>query len=282
MSNESSITVITPKSIDEAKSFSQMISKSALLPDALRGKEAEILMTIMTGAELGLAPMQSIRAIDVIKGKPTLKAEAMTALVRGRRDVCEYLVLKESTAKRCTYETKRVGDPGPTTMSFGIEDAQAAGLLGNDNYKRFPAAMLRARAGSAICKAVYSDLILGFYDPDEMAPERPADVRDVTPAPLALVKPTPPPSNVIDSTATVTPPAAPDYGPNGEPLSERAKLEVAVAEAQNEVDLTKLVDRITKLPAVDKAEIRKQWGARRDELRAAQPTAPVAEPGSAG
>ena len=79
MSNETEITIIAPRSLDEAKSLSSLISKSSLLPADLRGKEAEVLMTMMTGAELGLAPMQSIRAIDVIKGKPTLKAEAMVA-----------------------------------------------------------------------------------------------------------------------------------------------------------------------------------------------------------
>lgn len=275
MSNETGITIITPKSLDEAKSLSSLISKSALLPDAFRGKEAEVLMAIMTGAELGLAPMQSLRAIDVIKGKPTLKAEAMTALVRGRKDVCEYLVIKESNAKRCTYETKRVGDPSPTTMSFGIEDAQAAGLTGNDNYKRFPAAMLRARCGSAICKAVYSDVILGFYDPDELAPERPAEARDVTPS-LSIVKPTPP-GNVVDSTATAP---APDYGANGEPLSDGAKLEVKLEEAQNQGDLDALTKGIgelkTKAPTWY-AKLRARWGERQKEF-AAKPS--PAEPGS--
>lgn len=274
MSTESGIVVITPKSLDEAKNFSAMISKSSLLPPDLRGKEPEILMTIMTGAEIGLAPMQALRAIDIIKGKPTLKAEAMTALVRARKDVCEYLVLRESSAKKCTYETKRVGDPSPTTMSFGIEDAQAAGLTGNDNYKRFPAAMLRARCGSAICKAVYSDLVLGLYDPDELAPERPSDER----ATLSVVRSSPP---TINSTAiAVAPPPPPDYGPNGEPLSEGAKLAVALDEAQSQATLDALTDDIVKLKTSAPAwyaKLRARWGERRDEL-----AAPPSEPGAAG
>lgn len=282
MSIETGITVITPKSLDEARSLASLVSKSSLLPADLRGKEPEILMTIMTGAELGLAPMQSIRAIDVIKGKPTLKAEAMVALVRRRRDVCEYLVLKESTAKRCTYETKRVGDPQPTTMSFTTEDAAAAQLLGNDNYKKFPAAMLRARCGSAICKAVYSDLILGLYDPDELAPERSIEPRETPPSPLSLVKPQ---GDVIDSTATPATPAV-DYGPNGEPLTDGAKLEVKLEEAQSPADLDALTKGIgdlkTRAPAWY-AKLRARWGERSKEL-AAKPVAPApaAEPGAAG
>jgi hypothetical protein len=182
----SELVVITPKSIEEAERLSGTLSKSQLLPDALRQKPADVLATVLAGAELGLAPMQAIRGIAIIKGKPTLSADTMGALVKRRQDVCEYLVLKESTPKVATYETKRRGDPSPTTMSFAIEDAQRAGLQG-DNWKKYPAAMLRARALSAICRAVYPDLCLGLYDPDELAPENPPPPngpveRDVTPA----------------------------------------------------------------------------------------------------
>ena len=242
------ITIITPKSLDEVTTLSRTLSKSALLPEALRGKEAEIMFSILTGAELGLAPMQSIRAIEVIKGKPTLKAEAMVALVRARRDMCEYFMLRHSDAKSATYETKRTGDPSPTTMTFTIAEAQAAGLTtptrnGEPSmWMKYPAAMLRARASSVICKAVYSDILLGVYETDELA-----EARDVTPP-----RPTPP--NVIDSTATVE-------------SSERTALEAAVAAANSEAELTALVERITRLAAADKAKVRAAWGARRDELR---------------
>jgi hypothetical protein len=188
------------------------------------------------------------------------------ALVRRRRDVCEYFKLVTSTATICTYETKRLGDPSPTTMSFTVEDARNAGLLGNDNYKKFPAAMLRARCGSAICKAVYSDLLLGVYDPDELEPTR---ERDVTPRAS-------PPSNVIDSVATTLPPMA-DYDSNGAPVTEVAKLEVALAEAQSEADLAPLTARIGALKTSNPkayGELRTKWGKRRDELKASASTPP--------
>lgn len=186
MSNE--LVVITPKSIEEAERMSKTLAASHLLPDALRAKPADVLATVLAGAELGLAPMQAIRGIVVIKGKPTLSADTMGALVKRRRDVCEYLILKESTPERAVYETKRTGDPAATTMEFSIEDAKRAGLAG-DNWRKYPAAMLRARCLSAICRAVFPDLCLGLYDPDELGPESiqataPASApveRDVTP-----------------------------------------------------------------------------------------------------
>lgn len=179
----SELTVISPKSIEEAKSLAQTLSTAHTLPEALRQKPADILATVLTGAELGLAPMQAIRGIAIIKGKPTLSADTMGALVKRRADVCEYLVMKEGTAERCTYEAKRKGDPAPTTMSFTMQDAQRAGLNG-DNWRKYPQAMLRARCLSAICRAVFPDLCLGLYDPDELAeaPTAAAPVeKDVTP-----------------------------------------------------------------------------------------------------
>lgn len=194
----SDLVVITPKSIEEAERMSKTLSASRLLPADLHQKPQDVLAIVLTGAELGLAPMQAIRGISIIKGKPTLAAETMGALVRRRSDVCEYLTLKFSDATRATYETKRRGDPTPTTMAFTIQDAQRAGLNG-DNWRKYPAAMLRARCLSAICKAVYSDLVLGLYDPEELesvgAPvtAQPTE-RDVTPT-------TRPPTNAAEAKA---------------------------------------------------------------------------------
>lgn len=188
MSNE--IAIITPKNLEESERLSVTLAKSMLLPHDLKGKPSDVLAIILTGAELGLAPMQAVRGIQVIKGKPSLSADLMAALCKRRKDVCEYLTPVTLTAEKAVYETKRVGDPKPTTMEFTIQDAQRAGLAGSDTYRKFPQAMLKARCLSAICRAVYPDVCMGLYDPDELAPANidapaPAPVeKDVTPAPV--------------------------------------------------------------------------------------------------
>lgn len=193
-----SLVVISPKSLVEAKDLANTLSAARTIPEALQKSPADVLAIVMAGAELGLAPMQSIRALVLIKGKPTLSADAMGALVKSR-DVCEYLLLKHSDGTRATYETKRAGDPGPTTMGFTLDEAKAAGLNG-DNWRKFPAAMLRARALSAICRAVYPDLLLGVYDPDEIASEE----RDVTPTPVASTSTPTTPANLDAVKAALT------------------------------------------------------------------------------
>lgn len=168
---------LAPKDLAEAKSLSTTLSKASLLPEALRGKEADVLMIIMTGAELNLAPMQSIRAIDVIKGRPSIKAEAMVALVRNRKDVCKFFKCTFTDATKATYSTQRVEDDAPTTLTFTMEQAKTAGLATSDMYRRFPDTMLRHRCSSMLVKMVFSDIVLGLYSDEEVQ----SFERDVTP-----------------------------------------------------------------------------------------------------
>lgn len=218
--NDSSITIISPRNLAEAKELATTLSAARTLPEALQQKPADVMAIVMAGAELGLAPMQSIRALVLIKGKPTLSADAMGALVKSRRDVCTWLRLVESSATIATYETLRNGDPGPTRLSFTIEQARTAGLNG-DNWKRFPDAMLRARALSALCRAVYPDLLLGVYDPEEL---------DAAPAPREVNAPpvvvAPQPSPPVDAQVVDAPPASPPS--NVRPITQ--SHEAAIAE----------------------------------------------------
>ncbi len=92
----------------------------------------------------------------------------MAALCKSRSDVCLYFRMVESTDKVARYETHRRGEPVPTPMAFTWEDATRAGVTGKDNWKRYPAAMLRARCITALARAVYPDLAMGVYDPDEV------------------------------------------------------------------------------------------------------------------
>ena len=124
--------------------------------------------------------MQTFAGLLLIKGKPTLSADAMGALVQSR-EVCTYLRCVESTEKVATFETMRKGHPEPTRLSYTMADAVTAGLAGGDNWRKHPKAMLRARALSAIARLVYPDLLLGVYDPDELTPQ---PERDVTPVVL--------------------------------------------------------------------------------------------------
>ena len=121
---------------------------------------------IVFGMELGMTAMQAMRSVYLVDGRPGLYAEMIVAQCLSKPTVCEYVDVVESTAKVATYRAKRVGRP-EVVMSYTIEQAQAAQLTTKKNWVANPSAMLRARASSSICRAVFPDLVNGIYTPDE-------------------------------------------------------------------------------------------------------------------
>jgi hypothetical protein len=158
-------TVYEPQNASDAYQMAGRLVKSGLLPAGIQTAEAAFAI-IVTGKELGLTVMQSLRSVHIIKGKPTLSADLILALVK-RSAACQYFQLVKSTDKVATYRTLRVGEE-PTEMSFTHEQAQRAGLMGNDNWKKYPEAMLRARCIAALARAVYPDVVLGVYETSEL------------------------------------------------------------------------------------------------------------------
>lgn len=151
--------------VDDIERTATLISKASTISPELRGKVADIAVTIMAGQELGLGPMASLRLIHVVKSKPVLSADAMRGLVHASGK-CMFFECLESTGKVATYETHRVGARKPQRLSFTIEQAKAAGLAG-DNWSKYPDAMLRARASAALARDVYGDVLSGCYTADE-------------------------------------------------------------------------------------------------------------------
>jgi hypothetical protein len=213
-----------PANLAEALHISQVLVASRLLPRSITTPEAAFTV-IATGRELGLSAMQALRSIHIVEGKPTLSADLMVALVK-RHEVCAYFRLVESTASRAAYETHRKGEPSPTRMAYSIEEARAAGATNKDNWRKFPASMLRARAASMLARAVYPDVILGVYDPDEIA-DVPAAIVDVSSVPSRVevpvrrAEPRPQPAAVVQDV---------------EPVAEVSDVSPALAAALAAVD----------------------------------------------
>lgn len=189
--------------VNELQQLAGMLSKSSLLPPDLRGKEADIAVTVMAGRELGLSPMAALRSIYVVKGRPVLSADAMVGLVLSS-GAAEYFTCVESTNVIATYETKRKGSPMPQRLSFTVEQAKRAGLTGG-NWQSYPEAMLRARAKAALARDVYPDALAGCYTEDEVVDDRAAprrqsdnDVIDAEIVEKPQLAAAPPPANPDD------------------------------------------------------------------------------------
>ena len=173
---------LEPQNIPEALVLAGHAVKSRLFSGASSPEAA--LVILLTGRGLGMDAMSSLRAIHVIDGKPTLAADAMIGLCL-RSKLCEHFETIESTPLTCTVEAKRVGRPA-RQLTFTIEDARRAKLLDKgekSGWAKFPAAMLRARAKSALARDVFPDVIMGIYDPDELN----ADAGQQQPGPVVTL-----------------------------------------------------------------------------------------------
>lgn len=155
-----------PETATEAWNLARYYGQSKLIPAALR-QTGDIFVTIMAGRDFGWSPMQALRGIHVVEGKPSLAADAMVAIVKasGR---CKYFRLVKSDDKEAIYETHREGDPEPVRMGFTAEEAKVAGLLDRKGpWQSYRKRMLRNRAKSILCKEVYEDIFFGVYEDEE-------------------------------------------------------------------------------------------------------------------
>lgn len=166
MNGHNQLTV-APSTLAELMRFAEMIAPSSLVPEAFRGKPADVLVAMMRGKELGFSYMQSLYAFYVIKGKAGLYADAIVALAL-QHPKCKFFMLVDSTDTVSTYRTLREGMPEPVTFSYTIEMARTAQLTSNPTYRTHPASMLRARASAALGRACYPDKLLGIYVDDEI------------------------------------------------------------------------------------------------------------------
>jgi hypothetical protein len=158
MSNELSI-------LQADLSLAATLIKSGLLPASVKTPEAAVVI-IMTGRELGLLPLQALRSISVVEGKPTLSADLLLALAYKSGHCTGYEIL-ELTDEKCVVQIARNGIVKPP-YSYTIEEARKAGLASRPNWQRHTKAMLRARATAAACRAYFPDVVLGLYTPDEL------------------------------------------------------------------------------------------------------------------
>lgn len=163
----SNALAVVPRTLDEVNSLSELLAKSTLLPDGLRGKTADIAVSILAGQELGLSPMAAIRGVFVVQGKPVLAADTMVGLVLAS-GAAEYFMCVEETDTKVTYETKRKGAPAPQRVSWSVEDTKRAGLNTKENHRLYQRQMMKSRAKAILARDAYPDVLAGAYSPEEM------------------------------------------------------------------------------------------------------------------
>ncbi|MFG2748070.1 hypothetical protein [Streptomyces xanthophaeus] len=125
----------------------------------LRGKPEEVTAVILAGHELGLKPMASLKAIDIIQGTPALRAHAMRALVLSHGHEME---LVESTPTKCVMRGRRKGSEAWQQVEWTIERAAQMKLTEKTEWLKQPQTMLVARATGELSRLIAADILHGL------------------------------------------------------------------------------------------------------------------------
>jgi hypothetical protein len=150
--------------------FSETVANSDFAPKDFRGKPASCMLAIQCGAEIGLAPLQSLQSIAVVNGRPSVYGDAALAVCKASA-VCEYVIESiegdgEQMVATCTAQ--RRGYPQPTVVKFSVSDAKKASLWGKSGpWSQYPRRMLQMRARGFALRDAFPDVLKGLVTAEE-------------------------------------------------------------------------------------------------------------------
>lgn len=271
------VIAIVPQTFEETMRVARAVVASGLAPSALIGKltgddaAAAVAVAIMSGAELGLKPMVSLRSFTVINGKPALYGDGLINVVRMSGKVA-YLRTgcDEIGGKLVGFcEAKRSDTGEDKRVEFSQDDATRARLwddratvrkqvwengqkVWRDNvpndapWYRFPKRMLAWRAAGYCLRELFGDVLGGIRDEFEAREIADADeMRDITP----VDRPTPPK------------PPAPPAPPTAKTIEAAPTEEIEEKPTESEFDLGSFLEELeTSLAtAKDSASAAEIW-----------------------
>jgi hypothetical protein len=151
-------------SVADVVRLSELICNTTFVPAGLRGSAPATAATILYGREIGIPPITALQTMHVVNGRVGMAAELLRARVYAAGHELEIL---ESSAALCRIRGRRRGSETWTTVAWSKGDAQQAGL-GGDAWKKYPRAMLQARASAELCRLVFPDVTHGMMALEEL------------------------------------------------------------------------------------------------------------------
>lgn len=178
--------------IAPAASLADRIARTDFVPEGLRGKPEAVMAAMLKGHEVGMAPMQALSHIHVIKGKVGISAEGQRGLVLAAG---HSIRVKKLDPTVCTLVGTRKGETESTEITYTLDEAKKAGIAKGNNWQNHPTDMLLARATTRLCRAVFPDVTGGLAATEELydidaadAGEEPGTVKRRAPAKKATAR----------------------------------------------------------------------------------------------
>lgn len=178
-----------PQTLTEAIQFSEMLSRSTMVPKNYQGKAEDILVACQWGYEVGLQPLQALQNIAVINGKPSIYGDAALALVQNS-SVCEDIeesIEGEGTPNPTAVCIARRKGRKPVKATFSVDDAKRAGLWGKQGpWTAYPKRMLQMRARGFAIRDAFPDVLKGLITSEEASDYQVEEKSSVIAAPAVL------------------------------------------------------------------------------------------------
>lgn len=147
----------------------QAVAQSTLIPDGYRNQPANVLWAMDLADALGIPFSQVMQTMVVMRGRMTMSADLMAAVVRR----AGHKLRVREQGMSVTAALIRQDDPDyEFTATWDEAKARQAGLWGQRGpWSLYPAQMLRSRAITEVCRQGASDALAGtIYSPDELEP----------------------------------------------------------------------------------------------------------------
>jgi len=132
----------------------------------------KVFLAFEYGAMLGLHPLAALMGIHVIEGKPSASAGLISALIRtaGHRLRVTTKGNWDDGTFEAIAELVRSDDEDFTFRAVWTrKDAERAGLLGKDNWVKYPRSMAKSRAITEVAREGAEEALMGVhYTPEEL------------------------------------------------------------------------------------------------------------------
>lgn len=162
------VAALVPQTLEEAFRVSQAIAGSGLAPRGL-DKPEQIMVAIMAGAELGLAPFQALQSFAVVNGRPTLWGDGLMAVARAQGIQARETIEGEGEGMVAHCSVTRPDTGEVVDRSFSVGDAKKAGLWNKTGpWQQYPRRMLQMRARAWALRDGCADMLRGFQVREEV------------------------------------------------------------------------------------------------------------------
>jgi len=148
-------------SLVEPMALGDVFVKSGMFKDLK--SQAQAVVKILAGRELGLAPLESMTNIYIVNGKVALQAKIIGSLIK-KSPRYDYTINKLED-EECSITFFSINGEKRTEIgksTFTKANAAKAGLINKDVWKNYPRNMMFARALSNGARWYCSDVFCGY------------------------------------------------------------------------------------------------------------------------